>query len=190
MNLISGKGETSSRLPAFSLFLPGSCPNYRDRRSQRAAPGSIDHEICRDYLRASRTGINPDTLHGVVGLRRHNLGYPALRPQRDIPDRFSPTAQHKLDQWPGCAEQRDSEIAFRHEADIRPLELDILRDPHRDSASSGKIIREARENFVERPKASSQKRMGVSILGGARPRADNCREAVPFQNLDPLKAIC
>src|SRR5712672_3363567 len=31
MNLISGKGETSSRLPAFSLFLPGSCPNYRDR---------------------------------------------------------------------------------------------------------------------------------------------------------------
>src|SRR6202048_232135 len=36
MNLISGKGETSSRLPAFSLFLPGSCPNYRDRR--RSAP--------------------------------------------------------------------------------------------------------------------------------------------------------
>src|SRR6202007_1724396 len=34
MNLISGKGETSSRLPAFSLFLPGSCPNYRDRRTQ------------------------------------------------------------------------------------------------------------------------------------------------------------
>ena len=33
MNLISGKRETSSRLPAFSLFLPGSCPNYRDRRT-------------------------------------------------------------------------------------------------------------------------------------------------------------
>jgi hypothetical protein len=33
MNLISGKGETTSRLPAFSLFLPGSCPNYRDRRT-------------------------------------------------------------------------------------------------------------------------------------------------------------
>src|SRR5580692_4262470 len=32
MNLISGKGETSSRLPAFSLFLPGTCPNTRDRR--------------------------------------------------------------------------------------------------------------------------------------------------------------
>src|SRR5947209_2506940 len=32
MNLISGKGETSSRLPApFSLFLPGSCPNNRNR---------------------------------------------------------------------------------------------------------------------------------------------------------------
>jgi adenylate cyclase len=37
MNLISGKGETSSRLPAFSLFLPGSCPNYRDRRTDRPA---------------------------------------------------------------------------------------------------------------------------------------------------------
>src|SRR6202048_4087807 len=33
MNLISGNGETISRLPAFSLFLPGSCPNYRDRRT-------------------------------------------------------------------------------------------------------------------------------------------------------------
>jgi hypothetical protein len=33
MNLISGKGETSSRLPAFSLFLPGSCPNNRDRHN-------------------------------------------------------------------------------------------------------------------------------------------------------------
>ena len=33
MNLISGSGETSSRLPIFSLFLPGSCPNNRDRRT-------------------------------------------------------------------------------------------------------------------------------------------------------------
>ena len=32
MNLISGNDQTSSRLPAFSLFLPGSCPNNRDRR--------------------------------------------------------------------------------------------------------------------------------------------------------------
>jgi hypothetical protein len=31
MNLISGNRETSSRLPAFSLFLPGSCPNNRNR---------------------------------------------------------------------------------------------------------------------------------------------------------------
>src|SRR5882724_10094827 len=32
MNLISGNDQTSSRLPAFSLFFPGSCPNNRDRR--------------------------------------------------------------------------------------------------------------------------------------------------------------
>ena len=35
MNLISGKGETSSRLPAFSLFLPGSRPNNRYRRNRQ-----------------------------------------------------------------------------------------------------------------------------------------------------------
>jgi hypothetical protein len=37
MNLISGKGETTSRLPAFSLFLPGTCPNTRDRRKAYTA---------------------------------------------------------------------------------------------------------------------------------------------------------
>jgi len=36
MNLISGKGETNSRLPGpFSLFLPGSCPNNRNRCTTR-----------------------------------------------------------------------------------------------------------------------------------------------------------
>ena len=99
-------------------------------------------------------------------------------------------SQHNLDERPGCAKQRDSEIAFRRDPEIRPLELNVLCDPHRDSASSGKIIREARENFVERPKASGQKCMGVSILRGARPRANTCCEAVPFQDLDSLKAIC
>src|SRR5437762_9785680 len=37
MNLISGNGETSSRLPAFSLLLPGTCPNNRDRRKHYRA---------------------------------------------------------------------------------------------------------------------------------------------------------
>ena len=32
MNLISGNRETSSRLPALSLFFPGGCPNNRHRR--------------------------------------------------------------------------------------------------------------------------------------------------------------
>ena len=46
MNLISGKGETSSRLPAFSLFLPGSCPNYRDRRSNTIAALAATGRVC------------------------------------------------------------------------------------------------------------------------------------------------
>src|ERR1700758_2420745 len=42
MNLISGNGETKSRLPTFSLFLPGSCPNNRNHRSTSIhfAPGT------------------------------------------------------------------------------------------------------------------------------------------------------
>src|SRR5438105_5449492 len=45
MNLISGKGETSSRLPAsFSLFLPGSCPNNRNRCKLLATEFAIFEE--------------------------------------------------------------------------------------------------------------------------------------------------
>src|SRR5947209_16898498 len=41
INLISGKGETSSRLPGpFSLFLPGSCPNNRNRCRYRYDEGT------------------------------------------------------------------------------------------------------------------------------------------------------
>ena len=45
MNLISGNGETSSRLPAFSLFLPGTCPNTRDRRSPRHAGAAPPRQL-------------------------------------------------------------------------------------------------------------------------------------------------
>src|SRR5271156_286378 len=47
MNLISGKGETSSRLPGpFSLFLPGSCPNNRNRRKD-PSPDLSQQELAR-----------------------------------------------------------------------------------------------------------------------------------------------
>jgi hypothetical protein len=39
MILISGNGEISSRLYAFSLFFPGSCPDNRDHRSLSLATG-------------------------------------------------------------------------------------------------------------------------------------------------------
>ena len=49
MNLISGNLETSSRLPVFSFFLPGSCPINRDRRTsdlgQLAELGYKDFKI-------------------------------------------------------------------------------------------------------------------------------------------------
>src|SRR5215471_17780480 len=37
MILISGNGEITSRLYAFSFFFPGSCPNNRDRRTPKGA---------------------------------------------------------------------------------------------------------------------------------------------------------
>jgi integrase len=42
MILISGSDQTSSRLPGpFSLFLPGSCPNNRNRCNHRRWPPII-----------------------------------------------------------------------------------------------------------------------------------------------------
>jgi hypothetical protein len=40
-----GNGETISRLPAFSLFLPGSCPNNRDRRTTIFSARSLRRPI-------------------------------------------------------------------------------------------------------------------------------------------------
>jgi putative transposase len=61
MILISGKGETSSRLPVFSLFFPGSCPNNRDRRifrkllkGFRYVPRVIVTDKLKSYAAAKR----------------------------------------------------------------------------------------------------------------------------------------
>src|SRR5215468_7885989 len=52
MILISGNGEITSRLYAFSLFFPGSCPNNRDRRrvfspdSDAIATRALNSALC------------------------------------------------------------------------------------------------------------------------------------------------
>src|SRR5262252_3859031 len=43
INLISGNHQTSSRLPPFSLFLPGSCPNNRDHRCEQVGQRGEPH---------------------------------------------------------------------------------------------------------------------------------------------------
>src|SRR6516164_271113 len=65
MNLISGNDETSSRLPAFSLFLPGSCPNNRDRRSSepRGAMFSFLPAASPKALKAIRQTVRRWALH-------------------------------------------------------------------------------------------------------------------------------
>jgi hypothetical protein len=62
MNLISGKGETSSRLPAFSLFLPGTCPNNRDRRIS-TAPRHCEAQVRRRFFFAAREAY--DSYHST-----------------------------------------------------------------------------------------------------------------------------
>jgi hypothetical protein len=44
-NLISGNGETTSRLLDFSLFLPGTCPNNRDRRTEQLANDTLEARL-------------------------------------------------------------------------------------------------------------------------------------------------
>src|SRR5271169_5135436 len=48
-DLISGNGETSSRLPPFSLFLPGSCPNNRDRRKPSEPITLVTKPLCARF---------------------------------------------------------------------------------------------------------------------------------------------
>src|SRR5215471_4846480 len=57
MILISGNGEITSRLYAFSLFFPGSCPNNRDRRKL-----VLDHLL--EVIRLAVPGEHP----GVIRL--------------------------------------------------------------------------------------------------------------------------
>src|SRR5262249_13773335 len=54
MILISGNGEISSRLHAFSLFLPETCPNNRDHRTCRVVYTAV----------ISKLGLITSTLAG------------------------------------------------------------------------------------------------------------------------------
>src|SRR5690348_1264367 len=65
MNLISGNDQTSSRLPAFSLLLPESCPNNRDR-------GSGDLSLAKKYLDQAHSlePHNRSIQHSLAGLSR------------------------------------------------------------------------------------------------------------------------
>jgi hypothetical protein len=65
-----------------------------------------------------------------------------------------------------------------------------LCDAHGDGAGSGKITLEARENLTEGSKPAGEQTMRVSILGSAGPRSGGYRQAVAFEDLDPLEVFC
>jgi hypothetical protein len=56
-----------------------------------------------------------------------------------------------------------------------------------DSAGSGKIPLEARENLMESLEAASEGSMWVPILGSARLAKRRCRQAVALEDLDRSK---
>src|SRR5215469_2476708 len=66
MNLISGNDQTSSRLPVFSLSLPGTCPNNRDRRSRALMLDDLEaiHNTLTKALKALHllSGIDLDAI--------------------------------------------------------------------------------------------------------------------------------
>src|SRR5712671_654372 len=172
------------------LLRPFPAEGVEQRQGRRPATGRVHHQIGLQGLRASRPGIKPNTAHRSTTRCRYDPHYPALRPQRYVSDRLSPASQHELDQGPGRTQQRYAEIPLWQCADIRPLVLDVLCDLDGDSASSGKVTLEARENLAESLEATSQQTMWVPILGGAGPRSGGCRQAVALEDIDPLKVPC
>ena len=123
---------------------------------QCGATGRVHHEIRLYRLRSSGPEVNPNTLHGGIARGRYETCYAALRPQRNVRDCFGPAAQHQLDQRSRGTEQRYAEVPLRQDANICPLELDLMCDLDGDSARSRQIPLEARENLPRacRPPAS------------------------------------
>jgi hypothetical protein len=70
-NLISGNDQTSSRLPAFSLFLPESCPNNRDRRSLVRFLASDFHIVEANFV----NGASAENHCGLYFIGNRFYGY-------------------------------------------------------------------------------------------------------------------
>ena len=82
MILISGSDQTSSRLPGpFSLFLPGSCPNNRNRRNL--------HRAIETRFAGTVAGTAPSTAHQIVL---------DLRPEARLSFAFEPPG-YQLHYW-------------------------------------------------------------------------------------------
>src|SRR4051794_40902581 len=130
MNLISGKGETSSRLPGlFSLFLPGSCPNNRNRCTDLPpVPGTHpttqrDHEYKRHGTVTLMAGIDllTGTVHALVKDRHRSrefieflkildTAYPAATAIKIILDNHSAHISRETKTW--LAAQPNGRFAF------------------------------------------------------------------------------
>ena len=89
----------------FRLLWPFPAEGVEQCQGRRSPTGHIHHQIGLQRLRVSRSGIKPNTMHGRMRRHRYDPRYPALRPQRDIPDCFGPASQHQFDQRPRRTQQ-------------------------------------------------------------------------------------
>jgi hypothetical protein len=106
MNLISGNRETSSRLPALSLFFPGGCPNNRHRRIERLQSDlnslSMGYDLTLKQLRAELTGeLTKTKLEVQSGLQNGllNAGEREQIVDETIKSLSEETAASYLDKW-------------------------------------------------------------------------------------------
>jgi len=120
----SGNDQTSSRLPAFSLFFPGSCPNDRDRRSlgrfstaRFYGIGSIDEahaylahpllgprlDLCARIVLASES----PSLHAIFGSPDDMKFRSCMTLFSLATDNPENPFRHALNRW--CGERRDEQ---------------------------------------------------------------------------------
>ena len=164
MNLISGNDETSSRLPACSLFLPGSCPNNRDRRKspflqRRESPANLPSSIM---------GVRPQPVSPGRGHRRVALGpeYLAtlglLPPQPKRPKLLSAQRVNRRHAMPGRRYAGSSALPW-------PPEYPAHREVHRTCRGSLFAASGAARKIAPSSRSKSAARLGFLIRSRQAP---------------------
>src|ERR1700730_1053376 len=92
--------------------------------------------------------------------------------------------QHRLNERPGRAENRQAKITARQRANVCALKSEFLRYLDWDGPRCGEFLFEAWKNFAERLEAAGKEAMRVPILGSAWPRLGEGCDLVALEYVD------